>query len=29
LIELAREALALAMEPMPLAQNYRTAVASQ
>lgn len=29
LIELAREALALALEPMPLAQNYRPAVASQ
>lgn len=29
LVELAREALALALEPMPLAQNYSAAVASQ
>ena len=29
LIELAREALALALEPMPLAQNYQSAVANQ
>jgi hypothetical protein len=28
LVELAREALALAMEPMPLAQNYQTAALS-
>ncbi|WP_129775334.1 hypothetical protein [Peristeroidobacter soli] len=28
LVELAREALALAMEPMPLAQNYQTAILS-
>ena len=29
LVELAREALELALEPMPLAQNYRSAVANQ
>lgn len=29
LVELAREALALALEPMPLAQNYRPALANQ
>ncbi len=29
LIELARESLALALEPMALAQNYQSAVANQ